>query len=183
MAYWSDSFEKWILYRYTPSIYRNVHASNVSLAPPHDFVSGSRRPRGFPQKQPQPQQLVTGRVAHSRRRYCTSTLPAALASNRARKPALVFSASPTTVMATSLKSRSTCGVTLSHLITRLPRGQQEGEECWKHSGQLSDISLGMVFWIWLQKQTGGMTKKVEEARNKQEGPPRDGEDICQSYVC
>lgn len=61
MAYWSDSFEKWILYRYTPSIYRNVHASDVSLAPPHDFVSGSRRLRGFLQKQPQPLQLVTGR--------------------------------------------------------------------------------------------------------------------------
>lgn len=72
---------------------------------------------------------------------------------------------------------------LSHLITHLPQGEQEEQKCWKHSGQLPDISLGMVFWIWLQKQTGGMTKRVEEAKNKQEGPPRDGEDICQSYVC
>lgn len=60
MVYWSNNFEKWILYRHTLSIYTNVHASDVSLEPPH-FISWSRHLQGFPQQQPQPLQLVTGR--------------------------------------------------------------------------------------------------------------------------
>ena len=77
-------------------------------------------------------------------------------------------------------------------LPTFPGGSRRKRNAENIAGKLLDISLGMIFWIWIQKQrqqkqTGGTTKQLLRSKRNQKQNERAtyrmGENTCQSYIC